>query len=149
MKVSKWTEKARNLFESRERIDAQDARILVETGEKLKVQTEELKRLKAEIRLARNWSNRAKKCNVEQGSIHVNDVKELIVQHDGLLIEMPDELEVLKQATIGYCICRRPYEGFMIGCDHCDVSFLNLCLFLSSFHLKEPRYLNANFVFYN
>lgn len=94
----------------------------METGEKLKVQTEELKQLKAEIRAARNWSNRAKKINVEHGSIHVNDVKQLIEEHGSLLIEMPDELEILKQATIGYCICRRPYEGFMIGCDHCEVS---------------------------
>jgi hypothetical protein len=101
----------------------------VETGEKLKVQTEELKQLKAEIRAARNWSNRAKKVNVEQGSIHVNDVKQLIEEHGSLLIEMPEELEILKQATIGYCICRRPYEGFMIGCDHCDVSLFECFCF--------------------
>lgn len=112
------------MFQSGERIDVQDARNLVETGEKLKVQTEELKRLKAEVRAARNWSNRAKECNVEQGSIHINDVKDLIEEHSSLLIEMPDDLEILEQATIGYCICRRPYDGFMIGCDHCEVRIL-------------------------
>ena len=68
---------------------------------------------------------------MEQGSIHVNDVKRLIEEHDSLLIEMPDELEILKQATIGYCICRRPYDGFMIGCDHCEVSFLQYQVLLT------------------
>jgi hypothetical protein len=124
VKVSKWTTKTKILLTSGERIELQDARNLVEAGEKLKVQTKELKHLKAEIRAARNWSNRAKRCNVEHGSIHVNDVKQLIEEHNSLLIEMPDELEILKQATIGYCICRRPYDGFMIGCDHCEVSLL-------------------------
>jgi len=55
----------------------------------------------------------------------VNDVKQLIEDHESLLIEMPDELDLLKQATVGYCICRRPYDGFMIGCDHCEVSLLS------------------------
>ncbi len=128
VKVSKWTAKAQKLFDSGENIDMQDARVLVETGEKLKVQTEELKKLRAEIRAARNWSNRAKECNVDQGSININDVKQLIYEHDSLLIEMPDELEFLKQATIGYCICRRPYEGFMIGCDNCEVSVLQFTI---------------------
>ena len=122
VKVSKWTAKTKMLFKSGEKIVLQDARNLVETGEKLRVYTEELKQLKGEIRAARNWSNKAKKCNMEQGSIHVNDVKQLIDEHERLLIEMPDELAILKQATVGYCVCRRPYDGFMIGCDHCDVS---------------------------
>lgn len=122
VKVSKWTEEVRKLLESGEKLDLQDARFLVETGEKLKVQTEELKTLKAEIRAARNWSNKASDCAAEHGSIDVTIVKQLIEDHSNLLIEMPEELEVLEQATIGYCICRRPYEGFMIGCDHCEVS---------------------------
>ena len=112
----------KEILESENKISLHDARNLVETGEKLKVQTEELKELRIEIRAARNWSNRAKECNLEQGSIHVNDIEQLIREHDSLLIEMPDELKILKQATVGYCICRRPYDGFMIGCDHCEVS---------------------------
>ncbi len=126
--MSKWTEEVRKLFESGEKLDLQDARFLVETGEKLKVQTEELKTLKAEIRAARNWSSKASDCN---GSIDVATVKELIEDHNNLLIEMPDELEALQEATVGYCICRRPYEGFMIGCDHCEVRAFRLFDYIS------------------
>lgn len=124
VKVSKWIKKTRELFESGEKIDMQDAKNQIETGEKMKVHTEELRHLKAELRATRSWSNRANKCNLEQGTIHVTDIKLLIEEHESLLIEMPDELDVLKQATVGYCICRRPYDGFMIGCDHCEVSLL-------------------------
>mmetsp|Transcript_43531 Transcript_43531/g.49071 ORF Transcript_43531/g.49071 Transcript_43531/m.49071 type:complete len:1967 (-) Transcript_43531:117-6017(-) len=131
VKVSKWIKNTRELFESGDKIDIQDAKNQMETGEKLKVHTEELKQLKAKLKAARNWSNRAKKCNLEQGSIHVSDVKQLIEEHETLLIEMPDELEVLKQATVGYCICRRPYDGFMIGCDHCEEWYHGPCIGIS------------------
>jgi len=128
---------AKKLLESGERIALQDARNLAETGEKLRVQSDELKKLKAEIRAARNWTNRAKKCNTQQGSVHVNDLEQLIEEHDSLLIELPDELEMLKQATVGYCICRRPYEGFMIGCDHCEVSLRNYISYFDAFYFLD------------
>jgi|TARA_B110001450_G_scaffold234257_1_gene238117 hypothetical protein len=124
VKVSKWINETRELLESNEKIAMQDAKNQMETGEKLKVVIEELKQLKAKIRAARSWSNKATKCNLKQGSIHVSDVKKLIEEHEVLLIGFPDELDILKQATVGYCICRRPYDGFMIGCDHCEVSIL-------------------------
>ena len=60
---------AKKLLESGERIALQDARNLAETGEKLRVQSDELKKLKAEIRAARNWTNRAKKCNTQQPAL--------------------------------------------------------------------------------
>ena len=66
-----------------------------------------------------------------------NDLKQLIEEHDSLLIELPDELEMLKQATVGYCICRRPYEGFMIGCDHCEVSLRNYISYFDAFYFLD------------
>jgi len=131
VKVSKWTQRAKAILECGEKVNFNEARNLVETGEKLKVQTTELKKLRIEIRVARNWSTRAKECNLNQGSIHVNDVKQLIEEHDSLLIEMPEELDTLKQATVGYCICRRPYDGFMIGCDHCEEWYHGPCIGVS------------------
>ena len=137
VKFSKWTKKTKGILESNEKINFHDAKSLIEAGEKFQVQSAELKKLKGEIRAARKWSSKAKECNLDQGSIHVNDVKQLIDEHDCLLIEMPDELDILKQATVGYCICRRPYDGFMIGCDHCEVSvyisFINSFIFCSNF----------------
>jgi hypothetical protein len=122
VKVAKWVEKARKLFISGDKLSMQEGKALLDAGEKLRVNTQELRTLKSELRAAQGWSNRVKKCNLDYGSVHVTDVKQLIAEHDSLLIEFPQEVEELKLATVGYCICRRPYEGFMIGCDSCEVS---------------------------
>ena len=143
-KVSKWIEKTREIFTSEKKISYPDAEILLETGEKLKVNTEELKKLRAELKAARNWSDEVDKLSSENGSLHVNDVKRLIAHHERLLIEMPEEVEELKQAIVGYCICRGPShpDGFMIGCDHCEVSIWFLRLFQIS--LNSPSRYPAN-----
>lgn len=123
VKVAKWVEKMRKLFISGNKLSMQEGKTLLDAGEKLRVNTQELRTLKSELRAALGWSNKVKKCNLDHGSVHIGDVNQLIAEHDSLLIEFPEEVEELKLATIRYCICRRPYEGFMIGCDSCEVSF--------------------------
>lgn len=147
-KVSAWVARARQLLDSATRqpadeassgglagptkkLSMNDVKALIESGEKLKVNSQELKSLKASLRAVRSWSNKVKRCNLEQGSIHVNNVKELIREHESFLIEMPEELAKLKQATQSYCICRRPYDGFMIGCDECDEWYHGPCIGVS------------------
>jgi hypothetical protein len=99
VKVTTWAEKTRKLFESGKKISIQDAKALLEAGEKLKVNTQELRTLKASLRAARSWANRVKRCNLDQGEIHVSNVKELIKEHKSFLIEMPEELSRLGTAS--------------------------------------------------
>lgn len=128
VKVAEWTDRAREEMKAGKKLDMQYAKALLDSGEKLKVNSEELRLLKAEFRATRMWSSRVRKCNNGQSSMDVNDIKQLIKEHDSLLIELPEELEELQQATVGYCICRRPYEGFMIGCDHCEEWYHGVCV---------------------
>lgn len=109
----------------------QDAKSLLETGEKLKVNTQELRTLRGSLRAARGWANRVKRCNLDQGAVHVSNVQDLIAEHQSFLIEMPEELTTLKQATQSYCVCRRPYDGFMIGCDECEEWYHGPCIGVS------------------
>jgi len=44
---------------------------------------------------------------------------------------MPEEIDALNQALCAYCICRRPYEGFMIGCDDCEEWYHGACIGVS------------------
>jgi hypothetical protein len=39
-----------------------------------------------------------------------------------------DELSELKHVMCGYCVCRQPYEGFMIGCDGCEEWYHGACV---------------------
>lgn len=131
VKVATWVDEARTLYSSGKKLSMQDAKALLEAGEKLKVNTQELRTLRASLRAARIWTNKVKRCNLEQGEIHVSTVNNLIEEHKSFMIEMPEELSVLEQATQAYCICRRPYEGFMIGCDDCEEWYHGSCIGVS------------------
>ncbi len=87
----------------------------------MKVETPELRKLRSEVTSAQSWLEKVDEYNNSQGSMPVNSAKHLIAEHEQLLVDMPEEIEELKQAIVGYCLCRRPYDGFMIGCDHCEV----------------------------
>ena len=123
-KINKWTEKTRELLGSGKKLSVQEAQDLLEGGEKLNVNSKELKELKAKLTAAENWLNKVSKCVNGHTSLSSDGINELVQEHETLLVEMPEEVEELKQAVVGYCLCRRPYEGFMIGCDHCEVSQL-------------------------
>jgi hypothetical protein len=131
VKVTAWVESTKKAIESGKKLSMQDAKDILAAGEKLNVNCQELKTLRAALRTTRGWCNRVKRCNVEQGSIHVSTVKNLIKEHQLFLIEMPEELSLLRQAKQNYCICRRPYEGFMIGCDECEEWYHGSCIGIS------------------
>lgn len=129
--VSKWAEHARPIINSGKKLDMPTVKALLESGEKLKVNTDELRTLRAAMKAVRKWMNKVKKCDLDQGDTNISTVTELINEHDSLLIEMPDDLARLQQATQAYCICRRPYEGFMIGCDECGEWYHGPCIGVS------------------
>lgn len=119
---------ANELIKSDEKINQLDAKCIITEGEKLGFTCNELKQLRNALKAARGWANRVKKCNIEHGGAQTNLVQELIDEHDKLLIEMPEELENLKSAMTSYCVCRRPYSGFMIGCDECEEWYHGHCI---------------------
>lgn len=127
-KALEWKEATRKRLQGEEKISPIEAKCILENGEKLGFLCEEMKNLRNAIRAARNWSNRFKKCKVEQGSTNANAVQDLIDEHDKLLLELPEEVSQLKQAMQSYCLCRRPYSGFMIGCDECEEWYHGSCI---------------------
>ncbi|GAX11534.1 hypothetical protein FisN_22Lh226 [Fistulifera solaris] len=118
-----WTSNISELLSSGEKISMAEARSLCDEAEKIGFVSSEVKTLQNEIKAARAWSNQVKRSNIEQGSVQARNVQSLIEEHESLLIHMPEELTKLKHAVKNYCICRRPYEGFMIGCDDCGEWF--------------------------
>ena len=82
VKAKKWIEEARKAFDAEEKLSMSDAKSLLDSGEKLKVNSQEIRTLRASLRAARGWINRVKKCNFEQGSVDVCTIKDLIEEHN-------------------------------------------------------------------
>jgi hypothetical protein len=128
-RVTNWKERVTaHLHSSEKKMTMQEAKSLLEEGDKLKLVCHETKVLRNAIRSARVWLNQVKKCKVGHGGTAAADLESLIDDHDSLMISMPEEVAKLKQATQGFCLCRRPYEGFMIGCDECEEWYHGPCI---------------------
>lgn len=123
-----WTENISRILASGEKITMAEARSLCDEAEKIGFVSPELKKLQSEIKAARAWANQVKRSKLNQGSVQVRTVQTLIDEHDSLMISMPEELSKLSHAVKNYCICRRPYDGFMIGCDDCGEWFHVGCI---------------------
>jgi hypothetical protein len=74
---------------------------------------------------------KVKKIGVDEGQTVATSITELINEHNTFLVTANDEFAQLKQAMCGYCICRQPYEGFMIGCDNCEEWYHGPCVGIS------------------
>jgi hypothetical protein len=127
-KANRWADSARHRLQSKEKMSMIEAKTLFDEAEKLNIICDESKALRNAMRSAKGWSNRVKRSKVDQGVTHVDDVKALLDEHDSLLISLPEEVTRLRQAMKSYCICRRPYDGFMIGCDDCDEWYHGPCI---------------------
>ncbi|GKY97092.1 hypothetical protein MPSEU_000667700 [Mayamaea pseudoterrestris] len=124
----RWRTEAKALLSSHQKVTMTDAKALLDSGEKLGIACDELKELRGGIRLARAWCSQVKRCSLNNGATNTEDVTRLLEEHDKLLVEMPDEAAKLRSAMCNYCICRRPFDGFMIACDSCDDWFHGPCI---------------------
>jgi hypothetical protein len=122
------------------KVSMDEAKEIVAAGEKLHVNVLEiLKALKQNLRLARNWSAKVKKSGLAAGNAEMTDVSTLESDANAFCIDMPEEMELIQQATCGYCICRNPYGGFMLGCDSCDEWYHGACLNLTEHQAEKAE----------
>jgi hypothetical protein len=84
--------------------------------------------LKKSHKQVKSWIKRLEKSGINEGTAHVHVLKDLLREHEEFIITIPEAEERLKIALCGYCICRRPYEGFMIGCDECEEWYHGSCI---------------------
>ena len=126
-----WLTAAREIITSGKKISLEEAKEITDEGEKLNISCQEYKTLRNALRVTRGWLLRVKKCGAANGQTHIASVTELINEHNSFIVTAMDEVAKLKQAMCGYCICRSPYEGFMIGCDGCDEWYHGPCVGIS------------------
>ena len=130
-KVKDWIARARKSIASEQRLKLLDLKNQIEEGEKLGIQSLELRELKNGLKAARSWANRVKKCKPGSSASGMVDVNSLVEEYDSLMVEMPDEIAKLNKAIGHYCICRGQFGGHMLQCDECKDHFHASCLSLS------------------
>ncbi|CAN4077732.1 unnamed protein product [Withania somnifera] len=79
------------------------------------------------------WADLAKKVSTDGGALGLDKVFELITEGENLPVSCEKELKLLRDRSMLYCICRRPYDQRpMIACDKCDEWYHFDCINLSS-----------------
>lgn len=126
--AKEWIENAKVMLQSSSKLRFDDVKVALNKIHRVKFTSEEYHKLRNALSDARSWANKCKKSGLETGSAPITVLKALMDDYDRLSIAMPEEFDALKQAICGYCICRRPYEGFMIGCDTCDEWYHGSCI---------------------
>lgn len=130
--AQEWLKVAKELIDSGEKIPIEDAKHITNAGDKLNITCDEYKTLRSALKATRSWLLKVKKINAgKEGQTAAVGVTELINEHTNFLVTANDEFEKLQQTVCGYCICRQPYEGFMIGCDTCEEWYHGPCVGIS------------------
>ncbi|KAG7401719.1 hypothetical protein PHYBOEH_011008 [Phytophthora boehmeriae] len=115
------------------RLSMSAARSLVEEGEDLAIDIPVFDFLKEHLETASDWETRVLASGIETGQARVANLLGLLDEYEcaRLVIDLDMHRDVLKSATERYCICRQPFDGLMIGCDHCDDWFHDSCIGMS------------------
>ncbi|KAL8053846.1 hypothetical protein ABFX02_05G100200 [Erythranthe guttata] len=79
------------------------------------------------------WADTAKKVSGDGGVLGLDRVFELISEGESLPVSCAKEIKLLRDRSMLYCICRRPYDQkAMIACDKCDEWYHFDCIKISS-----------------
>lgn len=115
------------------RLSMSVARSLVEEGEDIAIELPAFDFLKEHVDVASDWETRVLDSGIESGQARIAHLLGLLNEYDcaRLVIDLDMHRDVLKSATERYCICRQPFDGLMIGCDHCDDWFHDNCIGMS------------------
>ncbi|KAL6547914.1 hypothetical protein OROHE_009619 [Orobanche hederae] len=130
-----WKIRAVKLLESAEKPTLQQIQIHLKEGLGLNIPPEDYFTQKlTELRnIALQWAETAKKVSVDGGVLGLDKVFELIWEGESLPVSCEKELKLLRDRSMLYCICRRPYDRrAMIACDKCDEWYHFDCIKISS-----------------
>ncbi|XP_042755889.1 lysine-specific demethylase JMJ17 isoform X2 [Lactuca sativa] len=109
-------------------------RRLLKEGVAIKVPLEDnlWKRLTEIKEIGLQWALKAKEVSADSGALELHKVFELIDKGENLAVHFDNELKLLRERSMLYCICRKPYDRIpMICCDKCEEWYHFKCIKLS------------------
>ncbi|KAI9911834.1 hypothetical protein PsorP6_009381 [Peronosclerospora sorghi] len=124
------------------RMSINAARALVDEGEDIAIDLPVFDYLKEHLELANDWEKRVLASGIETGQARIATLLALLNEYEcaRLVIDLDMHRDVLKSATERYCICRQPFDGLMIGCDHCDDWFHDSCIGMSKEKVEKVEH---------
>ncbi|OIV94904.1 hypothetical protein TanjilG_22101 [Lupinus angustifolius] len=79
------------------------------------------------------WAELAKKVANDSGELALHKVFELVEEGENLLVDVDEELRIVRARCMLYCICRKPFDPIrMIACVHCSEWYHFDCMKLPS-----------------
>ncbi|WVZ78347.1 hypothetical protein U9M48_026076 [Paspalum notatum var. saurae] len=118
-----WKKQIHKLLCGGKKTSIQEVLRLDEEGSHLEICGEDFFKLEiSKIKEASlRWMTKAEKVARDSGELALDLVYGLIVEGESLSVHFEKELKLLRDRSVLYCICRKPYDNrAMIACDQCD-----------------------------
>ncbi|XP_057978320.1 lysine-specific demethylase JMJ17 isoform X2 [Malania oleifera] len=130
-----WKVRVDKLLESLQKPSIQQIQRLLKEGAAISIPSEDhfWQKLMEVKRIGMQWADTAKKVAMDNGALGLDKVLELIKEGENLAVHFEKELKLLRDRSMLYCICRKPYDQrAMIACDQCDEWYHFDCIKLST-----------------
>ncbi|KAL6986236.1 hypothetical protein U1Q18_019604 [Sarracenia purpurea var. burkii] len=130
-----WRVRANKLFRDPQKPVIQQIQRHLKEGLALSIPLEDRfwQKLSDVKQICTQWADKARKVSMDSGALGLDKVFELIVEGENLPVHFEKELTLLRDRSMLYCICRKPYDQrAMIACDRCDEWYHFDCINLSS-----------------
>jgi len=129
-----WKKQIRKILCGGKKISIKNVICLDKEGSNLDIAGEDFFKLEiCKIKeTSQQWLTKAEKVASDCGELPLDLVYGLIIEGQNLPVLVEKELKLLRDRSILYCICRKPYDNrAMIACDQCDEWYhfdcINLC----------------------
>ena len=133
-----WLSKAKILLLGQQKLSLDKVKSFISDEQKLVVfHRVEVLELQGAVFKAKEWIKQIRESGIEQGEASMHALSGLLGEATDIpAVDLTETTRVLTEATRKYCICRGPYEGFMIGCDMCEEWFHGHCVSITESQVR-------------